>query len=100
MTEEALSEDEIEEKIEELDIWGVHDRKLATEIEFGNYKETVFFANSVYSLAEEHFHHPKVTVDYDTVVIDLWTHEVEGLTEKDFELAEAIEEKLTSMSWS
>lgn len=96
---QKLSEDEIEERLEELDIWGIFDSKLATEIEFNDYREAVFFANSVFSLAEEQFHHPKVTVNYDSVVIDVWTHEVDGITEEDFKLAEAIERKVRDIDW-
>jgi len=97
---EALSQEEVQERMENLEIWGLLDGKLATNIEFENYKEAVFFANSVYSLAEQQFHHPRVTVEYGSVAIDIETHEEDGLTEKDFELAKAIEEKLSSMEWS
>lgn len=100
MSEETLSDDEVEEKLEELEIWGVVGDKLATEVEFNSYKEAVFFANTVYSIAEKQFHHPKVTVEYGSVIIDVTTHEAEGLTEADFEFAEEVEENLGEMDWS
>lgn len=100
MSEEVLSEEEVQEKIEEVEIWGLVDDKLATRIEFDNYKEAVFFANSVFSLAEKMFHHPKVTVEYGAVNIDIKTHEADGLTENDFEFAEKVEENLREMKWS
>jgi pterin-4a-carbinolamine dehydratase len=34
------------------------------------------------------------------VEIDLWSHDVEGITERDFELAEEIEERLGEIKWS
>lgn len=99
MTEE-LSDEEVESKLEELEIWGRVGDKLATEVEFNNYKEAVFFANTVYSIAEKQYHHPKVTVEYGSVIIDVTTHEADGLTEADFEFAEEVEENLGEMDWS
>lgn len=100
MSDETLSDDEVDEKLENLEIWGVVGDKLATEVEFNSYKEAVFFANTVYSIAEKQFHHPKVTVEYGSVIIDVTTHEAEGLTEADFEFAREVEENLGEMDWS
>lgn len=95
-----LSEDQVEERLENLDIWGIAGDRLATRIEFESYKEAAFFANQIFGLAEEQFHHPRVTVEYDAVNIDVETHEADGLTEKDFEFAEKVEEKLGKVEWS
>ncbi len=100
---EPLSEDEVSEKLEDLEIWGIEaldQEKLVCKVEFDNYRDAVFFANGVFSLAEEQFHHPEVKVEYGAVSIDLYTHDVGGLTEKDFELAEKIEEKVRETDWS
>lgn len=97
MTE--LSEEEIQDALENLKIWGLENDRLVTRIEFDNYRETCFFANSVFSLAEKEFHHPKVVVEYDSVEIDLWSHDSDGLTERDFELAKKIEEIVTEINW-
>ena len=100
MSNEVLSESEIDEKIEELEIWGLVGEKLATRIEFDNYKEAAFFANSVFAIAEKMNHHPKLTVEYGAVNIDVSTHEADGLTEKAFKFAEKVEENLGEMDWS
>jgi len=97
---ELLEGEELEEKMQELEIWGVEFDKLATRAEFNNYRDAVFFANLVFSLAEAKFHHPEVKVEYGAVEIDLWSHEEEGITEKDIELAKEIEEKLGDIDWS
>lgn len=83
-----------------MQIWGIEFGKLSTEVEFENYKEAVFFANQVFSIAEKEFHHPEVTVEYGTVKIDLWSHDVEGITERDIEMAREIEETLSETKWS
>jgi 4a-hydroxytetrahydrobiopterin dehydratase len=94
-----LSDEEINEKLEELDIWGIDIYKLVTRVEFDNYMEAVFFANAVFSIAQEEFHHPEVKVEYGAVEIDLWDHEAEGITEKDLEMAERIEKKVKNIEW-
>ena len=94
---DVLEDDRLEEELENLSIWGLEMGKLATRAEFDNYREAVFFANSVFSIAEEHFHHPEVQVEYGAVEIDLWSHEEEGITEKDIEVSKRIEEKLANI---
>ncbi|PSH00452.1 MAG: hypothetical protein BRC30_03435, partial [Nanohaloarchaea archaeon SW_7_46_7] len=74
--------------------------RLVCRVEFDNYRDAVFFANGVFSLAEKQFHHPEVKVEYGAVSIDLYTHDAEGLTGKDFELAEKIEELVGDTDWS
>ncbi|NMJ77003.1 4a-hydroxytetrahydrobiopterin dehydratase [Nanohaloarchaea archaeon] len=95
---ETLTEEELDEALENLQIWGIEAGKLATRVEFEDYKETVFFANTVFSLAEEEFHHPEVIVEYGAVEIDLWSHEQEGITGKDIDMAEEIEKRLGKMN--
>lgn len=98
---ETLSDQEIEQRLENLDIWGLlGEDTLATSVEFESYKEACFFAYQVFSVAEEQFHHPKITVEYGKVNIDVKTHEADGLTEKDFEFAEAVQERLGDVEWS
>ena len=95
---ETLTDEELDEALENLQIWGIEAGKLATRIEFEDYKETVFFANTLFSLAEEEFHHPEVTVEYGAIEIDLWSHEEEGITGKDIDMAEEIEKRLGKMN--
>ena len=95
---ETLTDEELDEALENLQIWGIEAGKLATRVEFEDYKETVFFANTVFSLAEEEFHHPEVAVEYGAIEIDLWSHEQEGITGKDIDMAEEIERRLGKMN--
>lgn len=95
---EKLSEEEIEEAVSGLKIWGIEFGKLATRVEFNNYDEVVLFANKVFNIADEEGKYPEVEVQEDAVMIDVWTPEV-GITEEDIDLARKIEEKLRSMDW-
>ncbi|MFB6158068.1 MAG: 4a-hydroxytetrahydrobiopterin dehydratase [Candidatus Nanohalobium sp.] len=98
--DDKLSDDEVNEKLDNLQIWSRSGEKLVTRIEFNNYKEAAFFANTVFSLAEAHFHHPEIRVEYGAVEIDLWSHDAEAITQRDFELAEDIEQKVGEIKWS
>jgi 4a-hydroxytetrahydrobiopterin dehydratase len=97
---ERLEEDEINERLEDLKIWSTKVDKLVTRIEFENYREACFFTNTVFSLAEKESHYPEIKVKENAVEIDLWTEETEGLTEKDFQMAEKIEESVGEIEWS
>lgn len=97
---DVLDDESLEDELENLQIWGVEFDKLVTRAEFDNYRDAVFFANTVFSLAEEEFHHPEVKVEYGAVEIDLWNHEEEAITDKDIELAKKIEERLGKIDWS
>lgn len=100
MSDDKLSDEEISEELENLNIWGVEMDRLVTKVEFDNYKEAVFFANTVFSIAEARFHHPEVKVEYGAVSIDLWSHEAEGITQQDIDMAKEIEEKVSDIKWS
>jgi 4a-hydroxytetrahydrobiopterin dehydratase len=96
---QKLDEQDIEENLDDMQIWSFYGDKLTTRVEFDDYRDAVFFANSVFSIAEEEFHHPEVKVEYGGVEIDLWSHEEEGVTEQDIEMAKRIEQKVGNIGW-
>ena len=74
------------------DGWEVRDNnKISKEFVFVNYKHTMDFVNKVADLAEEEGHHPVMHVYYGRLVVDLWTHAINGLSENDFILASKID---------
>lgn len=96
---DLIEDEELEDRLEDFQIWNELNGKLTTRVEFDGYRDAVFFANTVFSLAEADFHHPEVKVMYGAVEIDLWSHEEDGITEKDLELANKIEEKVAEINW-
>ena len=42
-------------------------------------------------IAEKEGHHPDIHVFYNKVIIELWTHAINGLSENDFIVAAKIE---------
>jgi 4a-hydroxytetrahydrobiopterin dehydratase len=72
--------------------WNVADNnRLTKECSFVNYKHTISFVNKIAALADAEGHHPVLHVYYSKIVIELWTHAINGLSENDFILASKID---------
>ena len=88
--------DKLQEYLGKIENW--HLIKNVTEIEkqfkFKNFVDAVSFVNRVADVAEKEGHHPDITIHYNRVTIELWTHSIGGLSQNDFILASCIE-KLT-----
>ncbi len=57
-----------------------------------SWKGTLMVINAVGHLAEAAWHHPDLTASYAWVEVRLMTHSAKGITDKDFTLAQKIEE--------
>ncbi len=64
---------------------------LVKTFKFPNFVEAIGFVNLVAALAEQHNHHPDISIHYNRVTLELWTHSVNGITDKDLRLASQIE---------
>ncbi|NLN25535.1 MAG: 4a-hydroxytetrahydrobiopterin dehydratase [Bacteroidetes bacterium] len=87
-----LTENEINERLEELEGWEYVDNALYATFEFENFKEAFVAMTRIAFEAEKMNHHPEWTNSYNLVEFYLSTHEADGVTEKDFELAMIIED--------
>lgn len=64
---------------------------IRRELQFRDFSEAWGFMARVALLAEQHNHHPDWSNVWNTVRIELSTHDAGGLTEKDVTLARAID---------
>lgn len=87
-----LNRQEIDDALARLDGWHLVDDKLHRELRFGSFVHAFGFMASVALVAESMNHHPEWRNVYDRVSIDLTTHDAGGISHKDVELAERIEE--------
>jgi len=79
-----------------LEGWKKEHDALVLDVTVSDFLEAVEFVNQVAKVAEDMDHHPDVLIyDYKQVKITASTHSAGGVTEKDYELAEAIS-KLTA----
>ncbi len=87
---------EAEEHLQELNRlaaspWAIASEKLNKTFVFADFVAAFGFMAKVAMQAEKLDHHPEWFNVYNKVTIDLTTHEVGGLSARDFELARAIE---------
>jgi 4a-hydroxytetrahydrobiopterin dehydratase len=76
------------------DGWSVVDGAFHREFEFGNFVEAFGFMSRVALVAEKANHHPDWSNSWNKVTIDLVSHDKGGLTDRDKEMAEAINKLL------
>lgn len=70
----------------------VDDKKIIREFMFESYAKTIAFVNKVAYLAEDEGHHPVMHVHFRKVIVELWTHAIDGLSDNDFIMAAKIDE--------
>ena len=87
----ALDEKEILDKLSKISKWVYNNGCLEREIEFSKYLDSIEFINKVAIIAEKQDHHPKLTSNFKSLLIQLTTHDVKGISQKDFQLAKAID---------
>ncbi len=71
----------------------VSEKKLEKTFTFDDFRDALSFVNRVGAVAEEENHHPDIQLSYGKAVVQVWTHDVGGLTQNDFVLAAKIERK-------
>lgn len=86
-----LDEQAITAGLKKLDGWQRDGIAITKRYTFADFREAVAFIVRVAFESEQRDHHPQIYNDYDKVTLTLRTHDEGGLTEKDFELAAAIE---------
>ena len=94
MAIEQLSEAEREDALEGLPDWDWDEGRAAItrSFAFADFSEAFAFMTRVALLAEKADHHPEWSNVWNRVEIALTTHDAGGLSHKDIELAEAIED--------
>ena len=86
-----LTELEIEKKLLRFPDWDYFDNAIHAEFEFDNFKDCFSAMSRIAFECEAQNHHPDWSNVYNVLKISLSTHDANGVTNKDFKLAEAIE---------
>lgn len=63
-----------------------------------NFLTGLDLVNDIAAMAEEAGHHPSIQLSYGHVVVELWTHDSDEVTQKDIDLATQIEELYSYVS--
>jgi 4a-hydroxytetrahydrobiopterin dehydratase len=72
--------------------WKLSDdiKKISKDFEFKDFSYAMYFVNQVAKIAEAESHHPSIHISYNKVKLELWTHNIDGLSENDFIVAAKI----------
>ncbi len=86
-----LTDEQVQARLQVFSAWRLEQGKLQRTLTFGDFVEAFGFMTRVALVAERMDHHPEWFNVWNTVRIDLNTHDAGGLTELDFKLAERID---------
>lgn len=71
--------------------WSLSQGHLIFSHRFAGFAQALGFVVAVGAVAEELDHHPMIELRYDIVRLELWTHDVNGLTRLDVECALSVD---------
>ncbi len=81
------------ESEESLDLpqgWAGSERYIYREFEFKDFLTAMGFLNGVAEIANRMDHHPKMTIEFNRVLVGTSTHDLGRVTHKDLDLAGAV----------
>ena len=92
----SLTDSAIAQRLDDLNAqaarpWRTQDRRLEKTFQFTDFTTAFAFMTHVALAAERMNHHPEWRNVYRTVEVALTTHDAEGITALDFELAAIME---------
>lgn len=87
---ERLDEDRVRARLDEIPGWHLEGGKLRRELVFADFVEAFGFMARTALLAEAAGHHPQWSNVYNRVTVELETHDVGGISDRDFTLATRI----------
>ena len=87
-----LSEAEILERLPKAKGWDRHGDMLVRTWQFPSFRRALEFLNNVAVLLEKSEHYPDLVLNFRTVRVEMSTHDVGGLTDRDFLLIGEINE--------
>jgi 4a-hydroxytetrahydrobiopterin dehydratase len=91
--DEVIPGPEISSRLaEKLPRWTCENGYLCRSYRTSGWKGTLLVVNAIGHLAEAAWHHPDLEVSYNAVQVKLINHAAKGITDKDFELADKIEQ--------
>jgi 4a-hydroxytetrahydrobiopterin dehydratase len=90
---DPLKGKQLQELADQIPAWDVEDEHHIERLfKFQNFVDALEFTNRVGELAEQENHHPEIFLTWGKVIVTLWTHKIDGLSESDFVLAAKIDE--------
>lgn len=94
-----LNEQQIIERLAQLQGWTRQNQPecISKAWTFDSFRSAAAFFAKAAELAEQQDHHPEFVSLYTHMQVRLWTHDASGLTDKDFDLALALDRQVEAM---
>ncbi len=87
-----LTDKQIKTRLAKAKGWTVNGAgEITKTYTFAGFPQSLMFTTAVGVLAEAAQHHPDVTIKWNRVILALTTHDVGGLSDKDFGLAKQVD---------
>lgn len=87
-----LSDADIQGHLDTMTGWTLEDNMIKKTFKQQTFPGVIAFVTHIGFLAEAAAHHPDLDIRYNKLTVGLTTHSAGGLTEKDFVLANQIDE--------
>ena len=88
-----MNPQEVNEKLKTLAEWTYDEKTLSLikTFQFKSYLKNIAFVNAVAWIANKENHHPDLEVSFNRCIVKFTTHDAGGVSEKDFEMARAVD---------
>lgn len=94
-----LTDNQIQNRLQALKNWSLVQGRLYAEFKFANFIEAFGFMTKIAIIAQSMDHHPEWSNAYNKVRIYLVTPEINGISERDFDLARQINKLVGEEAW-
>ena len=94
-----LMDEEIQAHLKNLPHWEIDNRMLQRRFTLPSFPATLFFACAVAHVAEVGQNHPDMNISYNKIAVRFVTHSAGGITAKDFEMAQKVDELWNTFDW-
>jgi 4a-hydroxytetrahydrobiopterin dehydratase len=88
---ELLSDIAIQRELGSLSGWARRGGAIVKTYQFKTFPEGIAFIGRVSDVAETANHHPDIDIRYTKIICSLSTHDSGGITQKDLDLARAMD---------
>jgi 4a-hydroxytetrahydrobiopterin dehydratase len=87
---EKLSINQVQEQLPHEWTLAEDNKSIYKEFKFKGYYKTIAFVNLLAWHAQEQKHHPDLEVSFGKVLVKLTTHDVDGISDRDLNMAKTI----------
>ena len=82
-----LKDEEVDQSIAALEYWKRNGKTIEREYKFDDFLQALRFVNRIAEVAEAANHHPNIHINYNRVMLELTSHDSDGVTARDIQLA-------------